>query len=87
LTAKTVAAMSVPLLATAACVPIALSIEGPIALVLPIPALLWCATRISVPSTAFVSVVWSVWSLMMAGSGRLDIGDQAASTWNEDVIT
>lgn len=87
LTARTVAALSVPLLATAACVPIALSIEGPIALVLPIPALLWCATRISVPSTAFVSVVWSVWSLMMAGSGRLDIGDQAASTWNEDVIT
>ncbi len=56
LTARTVAALSVPLLATAACVPIALSIEGPIALVLPIPALLWCATRISVPSTAFVSV-------------------------------
>ncbi|MFD9683264.1 diguanylate cyclase [Rhodococcus sp. NPDC059969] len=87
LTVETVATMSVPLLATAACVPIALNIEGPIALVLPIPALLWCATRISVPSTAFVSVVWSVWSLMMAGSGRLDIGDQATSSWNEDVIT
>lgn len=87
LTLKTIATMAVPLLATAACIPIALSIKGPIALVLPIPALLWCATRISIPSTALVSVVWSVWSLMMAGTGRLDIGEQDPADWTEDVIT
>lgn len=87
LTLQTIGTMLVPLLATAACVPIALRIEGPIALVLPIPALLWCATRISVPSTAFVSVVWSVWSLMMADTGRLDVGEQGHINWSEDVIT
>ncbi|WP_424808233.1 diguanylate cyclase [Rhodococcus sp. 27YEA15] len=87
LTVKTLATMAVPLLATLACVPIAFNIEGPIALVLPLPALLWCATRISVPSTALVSLVWSVWALMMAGSGRLAIGDANSSRWNEDVVT
>lgn len=86
-TFKTAATMTVPLLATAACMPIALSIEGPIALVLPLPALLWCATRISVPSTALVSVVWSVWSLMMAGAGRLALGEQGLESWSEGVIT
>ena len=86
-TVRAVLAMTVPLLATAACMPIALSIEGPIALLLPIPALLWCATRISVPSTALVSAVWSVWSLMMADAGRLALGEQSGANVNEAVIT
>lgn len=83
----TIGTVLVPLIATAACVPIALSIQGPIALILPLPALLWCATRVSVPSTAFVSVVWTVGTLMMAGSGRLYISDQTGAGWSESVVT
>ncbi len=64
-----------PLAALLACLPLALEVQGALALLLPMPALLWCAMRVSLFSTSLLAAGWSAWALVMAGKGRLALAD------------
>lgn len=62
-----------PLGALLLCLPVALELQGALALLLPLPALLWCAMQISLFSTSLLAAGWSAWALIMASNGRLEL--------------
>ncbi|ATI35580.1 MULTISPECIES: GGDEF domain-containing protein [Rhodococcus] len=72
---RRVAQILLPLAALLACLPLALEVQGALALLLPMPALLWCAMRVSLFSTSLLAAGWSAWALIMAGQGRLALAD------------
>ncbi|MDQ1182617.1 diguanylate cyclase (GGDEF)-like protein [Rhodococcus sp. SORGH_AS 301] len=51
-----------------------LIVQGPLLLALPLPALLWCATRIPIFGTALLTALWSAWTLLFLGRGELQTG-------------
>ncbi|MDE8649684.1 GGDEF domain-containing protein [Rhodococcus qingshengii] len=66
------------MIALLVCLPLALELQGALALLLPMPALLWCAMRISLFGTSLLAAGWSAWILVMVGEGRLSVADPVA---------
>ncbi len=63
-----------PLIAFLACLALEPMATGLPAFVLPIPALLWCALTYSLATTAALTLLFVVWTLMGVSAGYLRIG-------------
>lgn len=60
---------SLPVLFLLLCGAMSLLIRGPFALLIPLPALLWCALRYSVFGTALLCLGCSTWTLLLISTG------------------
>jgi diguanylate cyclase (GGDEF)-like protein len=63
-----------PVALTVALMLVGLGVQGPLLLALPLPALLWCATRIPMLGTALLTALWAGWTLVLLGQGALETG-------------
>lgn len=66
-----------PLLVLAGSVALATWMGGPGALMLPVPALLWCALTFRVFSTSVITMAMCLWALMAVATGALPLLDRA----------
>ncbi|MGB3770184.1 MAG: diguanylate cyclase [Rhodococcus sp. (in: high G+C Gram-positive bacteria)] len=75
ITAKTVLTTeSLPFVLTIVLMLVGLTVQGPLLLALPLPALLWCATRVHVFGTSLLTALWAGWTLVLLGRGVLRTG-------------
>ena len=72
--------VTVPVLVAVTLMIAGMVADGPLLVALPLPALLWCATRIPFSGTALLTACWAGWNLLIAGRvGVLGAGEATQS--------
>ncbi len=71
-----------PVVAFVVSLMLGVAIDGPIALTIPVPALLWCALAYGMFMTGVLTLIFTIWTLMAVAIGYLSLG-AAFTTFHE----
>lgn len=64
---REVTEFGIPIVAALLAMSAAMVIRGPLLLALPLPALLWCATKVPMAGTTALTAIWAGWTLVVVG--------------------